>query len=302
MAVLETNAIAGLKPLKWRGLTAHCSEVTCDFSHIQAPLPYAYIDDEGHDWTGRSCFKIGATLLFNNTIETGQYPDLWLRWREAILDGKASGLLHPDLGVVRARVANCSYAIRAVERAGITVRVEWTSTIEKIDEPNRINVGTVSLQAVANECDAAMQALNITYPDGGDGTTSLGQAISGVTGNIQMAATSISGSVTRTIGQIDKLSGTIDQLHDAAEALNTTLAWSFTSNLETLDAALQDTKTQLREGARETSEFVADYDIPLDAFARKFSNTVSEVVQLNPGALGQPAVPKGTPLRYFKAA
>ena len=128
MPVVQSNAIAGLQEFQWRGLSAPCSEVTFDFTHTHAPLVYPYVDDEGHDNTGRAAYRIQATLHFLNTVEPDLYPTRWRDWLPALLDGSPDDLIHPDVGAIRARVLTGSFTVAARERAGIVVRATWTST------------------------------------------------------------------------------------------------------------------------------------------------------------------------------
>jgi hypothetical protein len=299
--VYPTNIIGGLPELRWRTLRAPCSEITCDFSHTQAARAYAYIDDEGHDNTGRSAFRIGATLHFLNTLEDGLYPAGWRLWLDAILDGSSDDLVHPDIGEIRARVLSGSFKIVATERAGITVRVEWTSTVDNIDQPNTVTGADVALSQLAEEADAAMLLLGLNYPSG-EGSGSLSEGINGISGSLQSASTSVAGKVTSTISKIDKLSGTIDQLHDSATALNDAAVAPFLFMLEAMSEGLTFLREKVALTDRPTAEFVATSSTTLDAFARQVGNTVAEVVLLNRDALGRPDVPKGTALRYYKAA
>src|SRR6516225_3627286 len=98
-----------------------------------------------------------AKLYFHNTLEKDLYPLTWESWKQALFDGSSGDLIHPDLGTIRARVLKGSVRLVAESRAGVTVEVTFTETV---DDPDKINEfdnpnATASLQDAAAAADAA---------------------------------------------------------------------------------------------------------------------------------------------------
>src|SRR5512147_289559 len=106
--------LSQLRRLSWRGIEAlFTTDASYTFQHRQAPRQYPYIDVEGHDHVGRASSPITVTCYFMESLQTGSYTQDWPKFRDAIYDGSAGDLVHPDLGQLRARAQGGSVTINA---------------------------------------------------------------------------------------------------------------------------------------------------------------------------------------------
>jgi prophage DNA circulation protein len=298
---LPSNVVGALPELRWRNLSpVPCEHANYDFTHDQVERRYPYIDGASHDHTGRGPIKFSARLLFMNTAREGLYPDEWAIWRAALMDGSSGPLRHPELGKVRARVESASVALVASARAGVVVDVSW---VESFEDPENLPVARslrVNLTAAARAADSACSALGIPYPRIGDSTnTSLLDDIKQLEGQAFSASLTALGKANQIIGAVRQMEDQADKLSRVVRGLDTPLSvWPSVYNLHQVHYEL----TQFLR-AKATSRPVATRTLAasstLDAFARAVSNTVTEIVQLNPGALGRPTVPSGTVLSYY---
>lgn len=301
----HVNVIGQLPELTWRALDpVPVEDASYDFSHDQVERRYPYVDGAGHDHTGRGPIKFTARLLFINTLQAGLYPHTWENWRTALFDGSAGELVHPELGTIQARVIGGSVKITAHSRAGVVVDVTWIETLDHPDEaPGDFSVLPVSLQEAARAADTACQKLGIAYPKVTDPPmTSLVDAIKSIEGQVFSTGLSV-------VGAVHQIVGGIRQLQDAASILETTTntlqsplhTWPALWNLQLVEHGLLELLEQAQRSARPVSSFLLDRRTTLDAFARSIGNTVAEVVELNPSALGGPSVAAGTVLRFYTA-
>ncbi len=310
MAVTQANIVGALPELSWRGFKVPCSAAPYEFSHTQVPLPYPYRDAEGHEWTGRNAIIFRATLFFLNTLQENLYPAGWNGYRNALFDGSAGDLEHPELGKIRARVLSGSVQLVAERRAGVVVEVTWTETVDDPDKDTTITGTPVTLQALAKQADWGCQKLGLTYPKIVDPpvTDLLGLAKS-LEGQIFSASLKVNGLINQANGFVEQLQGSLDRTLATAAKLQATAKNAIIANpavwqtRQALDG-LQDEFAKIlqlaQQAARPTATFVTPSSMSLDAVGRAVGNTVVELSQLNPSRLSSPSIPKDASITFFK--
>lgn len=292
----EANIIADLPELSWRGLTAPCEVAPYDFSHTQAQRKWPYIDGAGHDHTGRDPLRFTCRLYFINTLfglaQFAQYPDNWISWREALFDGTAGELVHPDLGTLSARVLSGHVDIKAQTRNGIIVDVTFEEDVADPDKASIFTDPNVNIEEAAAAADAAMATAGISYPDG-ESTSSLMGLVDQVKGAVFSTGLTFSGMVTRAEGIINTIVEDVESLNDVSKH-------PVADCCRRMFAALKDFQRSVEKlAARSTATKVVTHDTTLTAFASEVGNTVDEIMGLNLSALNKPKVYKGTRLTYY---
>jgi prophage DNA circulation protein len=289
----QADVISGLSELSFRGLPpVPCGDASYDFGHDQAERRYPYIDGAGHDNTGRTPIKFGATLYFVNTLEPDLYPTVWNQWRDGLLDGSSGQLDHPDLGVVRARVLSGSVKLSATNRAGIIVTVQWVETNDKVDQPAGFTGPSVDLRQAAQAADTGLDDLGIAPPVFFAGNqTSIFGAI-----NDMLVALAVG---LLAVAVIVSIIGVIQSLEDQVSDLDYPQAWPVLYNLHLLEAGLHDLAANVAASNRPTGQIVNDRETTLDQIATKVGNTVVDLAVLNPTLLGKPNIKKGVSVTYY---
>ncbi len=320
------NIIAELPELEWRGLTAPYSTAPFTVTFDLAPRAYYGTDGFGHENTGRQSTPFQATLLFLNTLREGAFPGLYTEWVDACVNDKSvDWLLHPLLGLTRARVQSFAVQFEAPKRAGVVVDVTWVETLEDPDTRVPFTTPTVTPEAAALAADEALAAVGISYPQPStasaltgvapsttgtaaaafvtpeqlpktptlENATSLDEAYRAVKGQLFSAALYVSSAINRLLGIVRQLMADVDALHDHD-------AWAARWNLSAFYASLkQIQKDAERLVAKATATRTLKKDMTLDEFARTVSNSLTDVMTLNVGALRTPIVLKGATLRYY---
>lgn len=302
------NIIADLPEIEWRGLTAPCSTAPYTVTFDLAPRAYYGTDGYGHDNTGRQSTPFPVTLWFINTVRPNAFPELFNQWQDACINDKSPDwLLHPILGLTRARVQSFAVDHGANMRAGVKVDVVFVETLEDADTRVDFQGPTISPDAAALAADTALAAVGIAYPtntmlaglvpiDGVptlDQATSLQEAWAAVKGQLFSASLTATSAIGNLLGTVASLISDIDALgsHDAWAARWNVL--SFYGSLKRIQADVQ------RVIARATATQVLPKDTTLDEFARSKSNTLIDIMSLNVEALRTPVVLKGATLRYY---
>ncbi len=290
------DVINTLPEFQWRNLDpVPCMAAPWEFAHDQSPREYPYRDGEGHDWTGMKALHGSATLAFvNTTLKYGVlYPTVWDSWREALFDGTAGDLAHPDLGVLRARILGGSVQVIAENTAGVIVSIQWVQTVEDLDKDPELLGANISAPAAAAAADECMAALDIDYPDGMS-QPSLSEMINGLKGQVLSIGLSVEGLANQALG-------IVNQIIDDVTALNSTDTWPLLDNLNILADAILAKADAVSRAMRAVGKKTVTTDTTLDAFAGDVANTLVDVMSLNPSALFSPIVERGTTLKYYLA-
>jgi prophage DNA circulation protein len=317
-----TDIISGLAELTWRpdsfseALRAPCGTASFEFSHSLPERSYPYVDGKGHDWTGRDPIPLPARLFFLNTLEPASFPENWNDWQPALFTGEAGDLVHPILGLLRARVQRGSVTLAAEERSGVVLDVSW---IETLDDPaelfffGELSVIEVNLSSRALAAEAAAKAFGVTYTPGvvaaaftpsttptkpsfptAEAHTTLVSAVA----ELQSYAVASSGAAA-AVSLATQLAGRVNQMVRDVEDLRDPEAWPAYDNLVATWTMLRDLERRLEKKQRPTARRQLGTATTLDAFADSVSNNLGEIVSLNPHALGHPLVEKGVFLRYY---
>ena len=290
------DILADLPELEWRGLTAPCELNPYDIKHNQAPRQYPYVNGAAHEWTGREPIALTARLFFLNTLlgASGNfhYPQNWLRWRDAIMDGTMGRLAHPDLGEFDARVVSSHVDMNAHVRSGAIVDVNWVETLEDATTSIIFAKPPIDASATVETAAAGAAAAKIKYPDG-VGETNLLDAWSSIKGQIGSASLAVTGAISQMQGQVRAL-------HADIEALNDVELNPVTSALTHLWTILEDKKEALtRSVSKSVRTRIETHDTSITSIASDTNNKVSEIMNLNPGLLRSPRVPKGSKVSFY---
>lgn len=302
------NIIADLPELEWRGLTAPCSTASYAVTFDLAPRAYYGTDGYGHDNTGRQSTPFPVTLWFINTVRAGSFPDLFNQWQEACVnDTSPDWLLHPILGLIRARVQSFAVDLNASIRAGAKVDVVFVETLEDADTRVPFGGPEIAPEAAALAADTALAEVGIPYPTNTtlaaltpvgeqptlDQATSLQEAYAAIKGQLFSASLSSTSAINNLLGTVSTLIASVDALndHDAWAARWNTI--SFYNSLKRIQSDVE------RLIARTTATQTLTKDTTLDEFARSKSNSLIDIMNLNVEALRSPVVLKGKTLRYY---
>jgi len=303
-----SNIIADLPELEWRGLTAPCSVAPYTVTFDLAPRAYYGTDGYGHDNTGRQSTPFPVTLWFINTVRPNAFPELFNQWQDACINDKSPDwLLHPILGLTRARVQSFAVDHGANMRAGVKVDVVFVETLEDADTRVDFNGPDVAPEAAALAADTAMAAVGVSYPTNTtlaplapvtgqpslDQATSFQEAYAAVKGQLFSASLTVTSALGSLLGTVGTVLDDIDALgsHDAWAARWNVLA--FYGSLKRIQADVE------RVIARATATQVLQKDTTLDEFARTKANSLIDIMSLNVQALRSPVVLKGQTLRYY---
>jgi hypothetical protein len=304
---LSNLVILNLQPLKWRGISLYVSEFNTTWSHRQVERAYPYVDVPGHDWTGFDGFKTQATIHFLNTIEPTLYPERWVEFRDAIVDGSTGPLEHPDLGEIKARPMEGSLRITAQSTAGILVTCSWAQTRDTVEDDETAFATSGGDSEQAEAADEGLAALTLIYPDG-EPDSSLSDTVGAIEGAVFTYGQQIGGAINQAQGLVGRHIQAIDLMGEAwrhsdpsdRDAMAGAVARAATETLlYNMYDKLGKKAEQAAKKARPTSVHLVTGPSSLAALAGALGNTLDELLTLNPSAASSPTVTTGAKIQHY---
>ncbi len=291
---LPSRVIRGLPKLTWRGLFAPCEAAPVKGAHAQNERKAYQIDAAWHDHGGREPYSVDVKLHFLNTMFDGVlwFPNKWNEWQKALEDGSPGKLRHPMLGEFDAVVKSWNVALDASRTAGVSVDVTFDETLLDVTKANAFKAPQVDIKAVAKQALTDAGNLGINFPSGRlDG--SLLDAIDSFLGNIVSAEMTITGFGNQLVGGVEDMISRVEMVADPASAPaydNLVLLW------DALSTRVRDAE---KVAARSTATTLLGSDTTFDAAASERSNSVEELMGLNPGLVRFRVIPKGSALVFY---
>ena len=306
---MAIDVVSQLPQLTWDGRPAFCSSLETSGGNRLAQRMYPYVSGAAHDNVGADPLRVRGTLHFLNGIPSGGeplYPSQWSKFRDR-LDGEIRTLAHPDLGEIRARVVDWSYAISPASVSGVTVQVSWEQSLEDLDEVVSFATASVDAKVAAAAVSEAMKKLGIAYPTGAPKGDLVG-AVTGVLDAGFSIATDIQGEINKINGALDRIESSLERTMKAIETTDQAAIdaivgaperWILQAGIDNLRAIFSQALRVSQAKARRTVVYVATTDTSVAGLALALKNSVQDLIGLNPGITASPVVAKGTPVRYY---
>lgn len=259
---------------------------------------YPYVDGASFDNVGRDPIPMSFKLYFLNTLGEDLFPELFEKWVNGlILDGRVGELEHPLLGSMNVMPKSWSVQLSANTTSGIIMDVSF---IETIQDPENATSSTIVaefpvVRVAAAAVDQDYSKLNLKWPDGAR-TDSLLDLVDQIEGLVFSARLTAEGVLNQAIGFIDNLLDSVENI-----ASNSSRIWALVTNLTLISNSFRDIKERLGlQSEREVAQRTYEFNVSIDAVAADTGNSVGEIMTLNTSLLGQPTVPAGKPVSYFR--
>jgi hypothetical protein len=286
--------VQALPKLTWRGLFAKCEDASFDFSHTQVERGAYGIDGAWHDHARRDPIVFTCKLHFINTLISApkEFPENYIKWQKAMLDGSAGKLRHPILGTIDARVLKGSVRLVAQTTAGVVVEVTFTETLVDVTKATKFEAPTVDVKALAAQVGHDAGLFDIAFPSG-ILDRSLEDAIDSFLGNVHALQVSASGYALQIVGKVEKMIESVERVTDPR------VAPLYTNLVQLWDTLRTRAQQAERLAARSTSRRRTEADTTLDALAKSSGNSVEELMELNPALVSRPSVAKNTIYTFY---
>jgi hypothetical protein len=321
----EPTLFEQLLPCTWRGI--HFPTSTIKVSLSQDITEHKYWGKDGADVesTGRAPLEIEAVLPLYNGIVPGKgekwgvlYPTTFRDLLNAFSDKSKGVLQHPELGEITCKPISFEFALDAQRRDGVEVSVKWVETFDDdanafdtTAQPSPIQVADLA----ALDLDSSRADLQLLVPDAAlpeEDFVSLMNKVTGFVDSVTTFAQIVGNKPNQVLYRLEQLQNSVERARNA-------LTWPIIDTIERAKGALHDIKEAAStthtvvgtgpvtgSGGPSPGRKVARYLTPTAMTASSIqaalpnTNTLDELMQLNPVLVSRTEIGVGIVIRYYE--
>lgn len=302
-----------LLELQWRTIGVPCASMELDLRQDLVIHKFADRDGAYIEGTGRAPLEVTARIPFINGLTAGAneswveeflYPTTWRRFFAACADKSSGTLQHPELGSILCKCQTARTAWSADVRGGVWVNMVWLETDDTgvdleqdLSNPSPIAQIDVSATDLDGQINSINPALVPSLPTLGFSFSALSQAIRGMIDTTTILQKQIAGRLDNVIYQANAVENSLDMVANA-----TPTNWPMYQSAERLKGAAYALKAQPLPPSRPVASRPMPKDCTLAQAASIVGASVADIITLNAPLVGQPYVPRGTPVSYYAQA
>lgn len=288
-----TDVFVDLKDPIWRGFEFPITERTVSFVQGTAKHRIQYKDGQPLESIGtenriwKYSIPMREAVRKNLFAVTGPFM-------EACRDRSDGTLLDPIHGFVNAKCINYDEVLTAARRDGVDVSVQFEESPlpdereeeDKTETPQAVRTG-------ANELDSEVELIDFEQYETPEPTVNPLDAISGVGAQVNRQGNRVAAAMEDTAFRMRKVEDQLNLLKDP--------------NNEPVRRSARRLRLQSTDLARNASDvrgtvksIVTKYGKSAFAIAKELGITIDEFRRLNPLLAGDPNVPPGSTVKYYK--
>lgn len=306
-----------LLPAKWRDVEFPVTHHRMSIAHDLVEHKYWGVDGARVESTGLAPMRFHFTAPLLNTISPGRnerwaelYPNQMRALIAAFQKKEVGALQTLEFGEVLCKAERMDIDWDAARRGGVDVDLSFVET--SIVEDNSLLTSKTPIEAVdigAIEMDSPTLKVDLKklLEDAGVGLPPYlldeGIGLSELANKVKAVADAPSVLSYRAAGQINALVYQVERIQQSASAAKSALTWPAIANAERIKAAAYKIQQNLLAGTKRVAMFTVPHDTTLAGVVRQLPEAkVGDLIKLNPGLMKSPEIPRGTSVRYYKAA
>lgn len=306
-----TDVFKDLPRLHWRGIEVPVAERKVSFEQELATHKYAYRDDELLESLGRKNWRFDYTIPFREDIRKGPYRNLYVAtfstFLDACRDRSAGSLQDPILGEYTARCVSVTIQTDVNKRDGEDLQVSFIHSpdLEEIEELTEVSGLPGAVQTGLRIGDSLPRAIRSPDPvfqykltsaiekynaklDALDQILSIGSQVSSYTDRLNS-------SILQFESRINTLTDVIGDLDQKLFSPENAFVYR---SLRRLSDSVARLKQQVTPGRRVLTTVLLE-EMSLASAAAFLSNSMSEMIELNPG-INTLSIPANTVVSYYE--
>lgn len=306
-----------LLPAKWRDVEFPITRHRMEIAHDLVEHKYWGVDGARVESTGLAPMRFIFNSPLFNTISPGRnerwaalYPNQTRALIAAFQKKEIGQLQTLEFGEVLCKAERMSIDWDAARRAGVDVEMSFVETTVAEDnslltsktQVESVDIGAIEMDSPTVKADlkALLQAAGVDLPPYLlDDSISLGE----LANKVKAVTDAPSVLSYRTAGQINALVYQAERIQQSAYAARSALAWPVVANAERIKAGAHKLQENLLAANKKVAFFKVPHDTTLAGVARQIPNAkIGDLIRLNPGLMRGPEIPRGTTVRYYKAA
>ena len=301
----------GLLPCIWRDVPFPVTSMRVSLAQDLVEHKYWGRDGANVEATGRAPLQFEAVIPFVNGIVPGKgeqwtaflYPDGFRKFLDAFADRKTGVLQHPALGEITCKPQSLDFAHDAQMRAGVEVTARWVETVLPNDD-GRVGVGDSPVDPAFRAGNLDAQLARAPIKDLPQFDETFEDAANRLAGVFDTAASRFK----QLVNKPNQILYRIKRVQNSVERAKNALMWPITDSYERLKEVIGP-KTVNGSGpvqgngrtpSRKTVRFLIPERMTLADLQALFpTNSLDDLIYLNPRLIARPTVPAKTVIRRY---
>lgn len=290
----------------FRGIEFPVTTISISAQQDTVEHKYWNVDGANVEMTGLAPVTIEAEIPFVNGIVPGKperwgvlYPTTFRQFRDAF-NNKATGILNtPEFSGLKVKPVSFEFKHDANVRDGVMVTARWVETndidIQAKPEPSKIEAARLAALTLDAEMDNLRQVAD--PPEFSQSFESLMNNITGIVDTNVSKLKLLANKPNQILYRVKRLQSSIERATNP-------LTWPAAHAADELESTINDIKrtadkVEALATRRQVRRYIAKTRMTLSQLASATSNSVDDMIQLNPRLLSRPTVPPGTLVRYY---
>jgi hypothetical protein len=227
------------------------------------------------------------------------YPTVF-RLFLAEMNDTATGLLDtPEISGMVCKPVSIEFEHTGTIRDGVMCTARWIETQDELADPGRAaRINVAGLEAINLDALSAQLPPNLPPDD-----ISFEELMNNITGVVD----TIGSKITILANKPNQILYRIKRLRDSVERAGSALYWPVHDTVDRLEEAVRELpktpdKIQSQFNRRKVLRYTAQFRSTVPMLAALTSNSVDDIINLNPSLLSRPAVAPGTVVRYYQSS
>lgn len=314
------DLFAQLKEFVWKGVSVPIVDTELEIR--QDLVIHKFADRNGAyvEGTGRHPVQITARIPFINYIFSGKtetwpqgnlYPYQWRLFLKACLDGTSGTLQHPELGPLTCKLDLARTTWTGAVRGGVWVSATWIESddtqadqlgqdlsaaspiAQLVSSADDLDENIAALQAAVSLQQNPVPALQFSF-------SQLAGFISGTIDTTTLLEKEFQGRTDNLIYQCDRVEESLELAQNASP-----VNWPIFQSCERLKSAawaLKAAPQVVAAGAGILTTLQLQKDSTMGEVMAATKADPASLIALNYTLVGQPVIPAGTTIQYYKSA
>lgn len=296
-----------LFPCSFRGIQFPITNMSINVSHDMAEHRYYGLSAANVEMTGLNPLTIDAEIPLVNGIAPGKnerwgklFPDVFQQLLSAFMDKTTGYLDTPFAAGLSVKPVSFDYKHDAQVRDGVMATVRWIETID-VDVPTNVSLADINLVRLAAINLDAERVPGDRLIDDPSRSISFEQLVNEIAGIADTATSKfemISNKPDAILYRLGKVKDSIERAGNAG-------TWAVREAVERVEDAINELNRLPAEAealvlGKPTMRFRVPYKMTLSQVALLSTNSVDELLRLNPRLAKSPRILEGTVIRVFK--
>lgn len=300
----ETPLFDQLFPCSFRGIQFPVTRMGVALSHDHIEHKYYNVNAANVESTGLNSLMFDAEIPLVNGIAPGKnerwgvlYPDVFRLLLRAFMSKEPGYLDTPEISGFVVKPVSFDYKHEGTIRDGVIVSAKWIETLDLRMQPNVSLSNLEAARIAALNLDAELQGTPQALPDNSKSFEQLVNELTGVFDTSLSRLKILANKPGQILYRLQKVQDSLERAKDP----KTWFARESLERAEELVRGVKDVPGQVNDiiTGKRIARYTTAHRTTLSQLASALSNSVDELLRLNPNLAAAPRIAPNTTVRYY---